>query len=175
MWFVGKNNRVNCNKPTTSFSRVLCHRKYSWRSEWTSVFCTINVMCHAFWRHLSSLPYQFSIFGGWEPCHIGILTGERLRFKRRTSHVPNLMHKLLKFTFTGNHCRPLNVVKMKGVLPGGGGRLQYAWYFFHIPMIHRFMTSHPVAKLLLCFGAKHQDGRLMLLGFLVILTHRLKE
>ena len=107
--------------PTTSFSRVLCHRKYSWRSEWTSVFCTINVMCHAFWRHVSSLPYQFSIFGGWQPCHIGILTGERLRFKRRTSHVPNLMHKLLKFIFTGNHCRPLNVVKMKGVLPGGGG------------------------------------------------------
>ena len=24
-----------------------------------------------------------------------------------------------------------------------------------VPMIHRFMTSHPVAKLLLCFGAKH--------------------
>ena len=37
------------------------------------------------------------------------------------------------------------------------------------------MTSHPVAKLLLCFGAKHQDGRPMLFGFFVILTHRLTE
>ena len=37
------------------------------------------------------------------------------------------------------------------------------------------MTSHPVVKLLLCFGAKHQDVRLMLFGFFVILTHRLTE
>ena len=50
-----------------------------------------------------------------------------------------------------------------------------AWYLFRIPMIHRFMTSHPVAKLLLCFGAKHQDGRPMLFGFFLILTHRLTE
>ena len=42
-------------------------------------------------------------------------------------------------------------------------------------MIHRFMTSHPVAKLLLCFGPKHQDGRPMLFGFFVILIHRPKE
>ena len=42
-------------------------------------------------------------------------------------------------------------------------------------MIHRFMTSHPVAELLLCFGAKHQDGPPMLFGFFVILTHRLTE
>ena len=46
---------------------------------------------------------------------------------------------------------------------------------FRVPMIHRFMTSHPVAKLLLCFRAKHQDGRPMLFGFLVIFTHRLTE
>ena len=36
---------------------------------------------------------------------------------------------------------------------------------FRVPMIHRFMTSHPVAELLLCFRAKHQDGRPMLFGF----------
>ena len=28
-----------------------------------------------------------------------------------------------------------------------------------VPMIHRFMTSHPVAELLLCFRAKHKDAR----------------
>ena len=37
------------------------------------------------------------------------------------------------------------------------------------------MTSHPVAELLLCFRAKHKDGRPMLFGFLVIFTHRLTE
>ena len=46
---------------------------------------------------------------------------------------------------------------------------------FRVPMIHRFMTSHPVAELLLCFRAKHKDGRPMSFGFLVILTHRLTE
>ena len=46
---------------------------------------------------------------------------------------------------------------------------------FRISMIHRFMTSHPVAELLLCFRAKHKDGRPMPFGFLVILTHRLTE
>ena len=46
---------------------------------------------------------------------------------------------------------------------------------FRVPMIHRFMTSHPVAELLLCFRAKHKDGRPMLFGFLVIFTHRLME
>ena len=46
---------------------------------------------------------------------------------------------------------------------------------FRVPMIHRFMTSHPVAELLLCFRAKHQDGRPMPFGFLVIFTHRLTE
>ena len=32
---------------------------------------------------------------------------------------------------------------------GEGARLDdnSAWYLFRIPMIHRFMTSHPVAKL----------------------------
>ena len=43
---------------------------------------------------------------------MGILTVEQLRFKRRTSDVPNLMHKLLNFVLTFKHCRPLNVVKM---------------------------------------------------------------
>ena len=42
---------------------------------------------------------------------------------------------------------------------GGGNDFSSAWYLFRIPMIHRFMTSHPVAKLLLCFSAKHKDGR----------------
>ena len=42
-------------------------------------------------------------------------------------------------------------------------------------MIHPFMTSHLVADLLLCFGAKHKDGRPMLFGFLVIFIHRLTE
>ena len=46
---------------------------------------------------------------------------------------------------------------------------------FRVPMIHRFMTSHPVAELLLCFRAKHEDGRQMPFGFLVIFTHRLTE
>ena len=46
---------------------------------------------------------------------MGISTAERLRFKRRTSHVPNLMHKLLKFIFTCKHFRPLNIVKMNWV------------------------------------------------------------
>ena len=66
-------------------------------------------------------PINFEYFGVDSPAHIAILTGERPRFKLRTSHVPNLMHKLLKFTFTGNHCRPLNIVKMNGIQPGGGG------------------------------------------------------
>ena len=61
-------------------------------------------------------------------------------------------------------------------LPGGGAHdSNSARYLFRVPMIHRFMTSHPVAELLLCFHAKHQDGRPMPFGFLVILTHRLTE
>ena len=43
---------------------------------------------------------------------MGILIVEQLRFKRKTSHVPNLMHKVLKFILTFKHCKPLNVVKM---------------------------------------------------------------
>ena len=46
---------------------------------------------------------------------------------------------------------------------------------FRVPMIHRFMTSHPVAELLLCFRAKYKDGRPMPFGFLVVFTHRLTE
>ena len=38
---------------------------------------------------------------------------------------------------------------------GRGGERGHYLAKFRIPMIHRFMTSHPVAKLLLCFGAKH--------------------
>ena len=53
---------------------------------------------------------------------------------------------------------------------GGGARLDdnSAWYLFCILMIHRFMTSHPVAKLLLCFGAKHSNGHPMQFGFHVL-------
>ena len=58
---------------------------------------------------------------------------------------------------------------------GGAHDSNSARYLFRVPMIHRFMTSHPVAELLLCFRAKHQDGRPMPFGFLVILTHRLTE
>ena len=61
------------------------------------------------------------------------------------------------------------------VYQGGAHDSNSAKYLFRVPMIHRFMTSHPVAKLLLCFGAKHQDGRPMLFGFFVILTNRLTE
>ena len=43
---------------------------------------------------------------------MGILTVEQLCFKRRTSHVPKLMHKLLTCILTFKHCRPLNAVKM---------------------------------------------------------------
>ena len=38
---------------------------------------------------------------------------------------------------------------------GGGEGGGHDLAKIRIPMIHRFMTSHPVAKLLLCFGAKH--------------------
>ena len=41
-----------------------------------------------------------------------ITTVERLRFKRRTFHVPNLMHKLLEFILKGELWRPLYIVKM---------------------------------------------------------------
>ena len=47
--------------------------------------------------------------------HMEISTVERLNFKRRTVHVPNLMHKLLQFIFTTKHCRPLYIVKMNRV------------------------------------------------------------
>ena len=55
---------------------------------------------------------------------------------------------------------------------GGGGGGGHDLAKFRITIIHRFMTSHPVVKFLLCFCAKHQDGRPMLFGFFVILTHR---
>ena len=58
---------------------------------------------------------------------------------------------------------------------GGGHDSNSAWYLFRISMIHRFMTSHPVAEFLLCFRARHKNGRPMLFGFLVIFTHRLTE
>ena len=35
--------------------------------------------------------------------HMEISTVERLNFKRRTVHVPNLMHKLLQFIFAAKH------------------------------------------------------------------------
>ena len=47
--------------------------------------------------------------------HMEISTVERLNVKRRTVHVPNLMHKLLQFIFTAKHCRPLYIVKMNRV------------------------------------------------------------
>ena len=68
---------------------------------------------------------------------------------------------------------PLN--NFKWLLQGGAHDSNSAKYLFRVPVIHRFMTSHPVAKLLLCFGARQQDGRPMLFGFFVILTNRLTE
>ena len=50
---------------------TFCVISHSWRLEWTSIFCTSDVMCRALWHHLSPLPFQFSIFedvGGWQPC-----------------------------------------------------------------------------------------------------------
>ena len=41
-------------------------------------FCTNGVMCRALWRHLTCLPYQFSIYehlGGWQPWKVSTLTG----------------------------------------------------------------------------------------------------
>ena len=64
----------------------------------------------------------------------------------------------------------LHLFLSKGV---GGGTHDLAK--FRVPMIHRFMTSHPVTELLFCFGAKHYDGRPMLFGFFVTLTRRLTE
>ena len=47
--------------------------------------------------------------------HMGVLTVEQLHFKRQTLHVPNLMHKLLKFYSTSKHCIPLDIVKVNYV------------------------------------------------------------
>ena len=58
---------------------------------------------------------------------------------------------------------------------GGGAWVSHDLAKFRISMIHRFMTSHPVAELLLCFGATFKDRRPMPFGFLVIFTHRLTE
>ena len=46
---------------------------------------------------------------------------------------------------------------------------------FRITIIHRFMTSHQVTKLLLCFGVKQKDGRPMLFSSFIIFTPRLTE
>ena len=43
---------------------------------------------------------------------MGILTVERLCFKCKTSHVPNIMHKLLKYIFSCKHFSLLNIGKM---------------------------------------------------------------
>ena len=60
-----------------------------------------------------------------------------------------------------------------GLIQAQGGAHDLAK--FRVPMIHLFMTSHPVAELLLCFRAKHKNGRPMPFGFLVVFTHRLTE
>ena len=56
--------------PTTSFSRILCDGKFVMTGVNEYLFCANGVICWTLWRHLSSLPYQFSIFkdvGGWQP------------------------------------------------------------------------------------------------------------
>ena len=73
------------------------------------------------------------------------------------------------------HDRPGDSVAFALSRGGGGHDSNSAWYLFRISMIHRFMTSHPVAEFLLCFRARHKGGRPMLFGFLVIFTHRLTE
>ena len=53
---------------------------------------------------------------------------------------------------------------------GGGGGVSVNF----VP-IYRFMTPHPIAKLLFCSGEKHQDGRPVPFGFFVIIVYRLTE
>ena len=61
MWLVGsKPTRSNVTMLTTSFLRVLCHRKFVMLE--LSIFRTNDVMCRALLHQLSSFPYQFSIF-----------------------------------------------------------------------------------------------------------------
>ena len=84
--------------------------------------------------------------------------------------IPCLKKGILIFLFLFIICLFPSSYLITGGRGGGHGLAK-----FLVPMIHRFMTSHPVAELLLCFRAKHKDGRPMLFGFLVIFTHRLTE
>ena len=61
MWLVGsKPIKSNVTRPTTSFSRIIfCVITNLW---WWSIFFINDVISSALWHHLSSLPYQFSIF-----------------------------------------------------------------------------------------------------------------
>ena len=77
-------------------------------------------------------------------------------------------------------CANVNIIlifekKIRMLLDQGGEGGGHDLAKFRVPMIDRFMTSHPVAGLLLCFRAKHKDGRPMPFVFLVVFTHRLTE
>ena len=95
----------------------------------TSIFCTNDVIHCAIWHHLSSLPYQFSIFedvAGWQPrtitlskfvvdkklASINICTAVWLKQKKNTSSISYLQdfygifqqfRRVLKLSSTQNH------------------------------------------------------------------------
>ena len=59
MWLVGRKPiSLNVIIPTTSFSRVLCHRKFVMIGVNECFFCVNDVMCRTLWHHLSSLLYR---------------------------------------------------------------------------------------------------------------------
>ena len=51
---------------------------------------------------------RLSQFESVRVAHMKISAKERFRFKRRTFHMPNLMHKLLSFIFTDKHIQREN-------------------------------------------------------------------
>ena len=68
MWLVGRKPIRSYVTRQKHLFRAFCVIANSWG--WESILRTTDVMCRALWRHLQSLPYQFSIyeyFGGWQP------------------------------------------------------------------------------------------------------------
>ena len=97
---------------------------YIRRSESASIFGTNEVICRAIWRHLSSLPYQFSIFddeGSWQ--HWKCLLRPNLEQSKSTSFLWQKYHRnflcyfeqarvILSFVFAANY-----VVIWKPLIP----------------------------------------------------------
>ena len=70
-----------------------CFMGYIHWTESTSIFCSNDVMCRAIWRHLSSLPYQFSIFedmGDWQPWNLDNLNSDNSNFPLTWTKFPFL-------------------------------------------------------------------------------------